>query len=47
LFAGASSGANVVAAPGIAKRPGPGATVVTPMVDSRLKHLGTDVFTSR
>jgi cysteine synthase A len=47
LFAGTSSGANVVAAIQVAKRLGPGATVVTLMVDSGLKYLGTDVYKSR
>jgi cysteine synthase A len=46
LFAGTSSGANVVAAIEVAKRLGPGAKVVTLMVDSGLKYLSTDVFTS-
>lgn len=44
LFAGSSSGANVVAALRIAERLGPGATVVTILVDSGLKYLTTDVF---
>jgi cysteine synthase A len=44
LFAGTSSGANVVAAIRIAERLGPGARVVTLMVDSGLKYLGTDVY---
>ncbi len=44
LFAGTSSGANVVAAIEIAKRLGPGANVVTLMVDSGLKYLSTDVY---
>jgi cysteine synthase A len=44
LFAGTSSGANVVAAIRVAKRLGPGATVVTLMADSGLKYLSTDVF---
>jgi cysteine synthase A len=44
LFAGTSSGANVVAALGIAQRLGPGACVVTLMVDSGLKYLSTDVY---
>lgn len=46
LFAGTSSGANVVAAIQVAKRLGPGATVVTLMVDSGLKYLSTDVYKS-
>lgn len=44
LFAGTSSGANVVAAIRVAQRLGPGATVVTLMADSGLKYLSTDVF---
>lgn len=44
LFAGTSSGANVVAALQIAERLGPDAMVVTLMVDSGLKYLSTDVF---
>jgi cysteine synthase A len=40
LFAGTSSGANVVAAIRIAERLGPEATVVTLMVDSGLKYCG-------
>jgi cysteine synthase len=44
LFAGTSSGANVVAAIGVGERLGPGAHVVTLMVDSGLKYLSTDVY---
>jgi cysteine synthase len=44
LFAGTSSGANVVAALRVAARLGPGATVVTLMADSGLKYLHTDVY---
>jgi cysteine synthase A len=44
LFAGTSSGANVVAAIRVAQRLGPGATVVTLMADSGLKYLSTDVY---
>jgi cysteine synthase A len=44
LFAGTSSGANVVAAIRVAERVGPGATVVTLMADSGLKYLSTDVY---
>jgi cysteine synthase len=47
LFAGTSSGANVVAAIEIGKRLGPQATVVTVMADSGLKYLSTDVYRSR
>lgn len=44
LFAGTSSGANVVAALRVAERLGPRAQVVTLMVDSGLKYLSTDVY---
>jgi cysteine synthase A len=44
LFAGTSSGANVVAAIQVAKRLGPDARVVTLMVDSGLKYVSTDVY---
>ena len=44
LFAGTSSGANVVAAIRVAERLGPGATVVTLIADSGLKYLNTDVY---
>jgi cysteine synthase A len=44
LFAGASSGANVVAALRVAERLGPDATVVTVLVDSGLKYLTTDIY---
>jgi cysteine synthase A len=47
IFAGTSSGANVVAAIRVAERLGPGAKVVTLMVDSGLKYLSTDVYRSR
>ena len=44
LFAGTSSGANVVAAIRVARRLGPGSTVVTLMADSGLKYLHTDLY---
>jgi len=44
LFAGTSSGANVIAAIRVAERLGPDSTVVTLMVDSGLKYLSTDVY---
>jgi len=44
LFAGPSSGTNVVAALRLAERLGPAATVVTLLVDSGLKYLTTDVY---
>jgi cysteine synthase len=47
LFAGTSSGANVVAAIQVAERLGPEARVVTLMADSGLKYLNTDVYRNR
>lgn len=47
LFAGTSSGANVVAAIRVAERLGPGGTVVTLMADSGLKYLSTDLYRRR
>jgi cysteine synthase A len=44
LFAGASSGANVVAALRVAERLGPEATVVTILCDSGLRYLSTDLY---
>lgn len=44
LFAGMSSGANVLAALRVAERLGSGAKVVTLMADSGLKYLSTDVY---
>jgi cysteine synthase A len=44
LFAGTSSGANVVAALQVAERLGPAVTVVTLMADSGLKYLNTDLY---
>ena len=44
LFAGASSGANVVAALRLAERLGPNATVVTLMIDTGIKYLSTEVY---
>jgi len=44
VFAGTSSGANVVAAIAVAKRLGAGRTVVTLMADSGLKYVSTDVY---
>ena len=46
LFAGTSTGANVVAALRVAGRLGPGATVGTLACDSGLKYLSTDLYTS-
>jgi cysteine synthase A len=47
LFAGTSSGANVIAAIQVARRLGAGARVVTLMADSGLKYLSTDVYKKR
>ena len=44
IFAGTSSGANVIAATQIAKELGPESRVATLMVDSGLKYLSTDIF---
>ncbi len=44
LFAGTSSGANVVAAIRVAEQLGPAAKVVTLLADSGLKYLSTDVY---
>jgi cysteine synthase A len=44
LFAGTSSGADVLAAIRVGERLGPGAKVVTLMADSGLKYLNTDVY---
>ena len=46
IFAGTSTGANIVAALRIAARLGPGKTVATIIVDSGLRYLSTDVFRS-
>ena len=44
IFAGTSSGANVVAAVRVAERLGAGGTVATIIVDSGLRYLSADVF---
>ena len=44
IFAGTSSGANVVAALRVAQQLGPGAKVVTLIIDSGLRYLSTDVY---
>jgi cysteine synthase A len=44
VFAGTSTGANVVAALKIAQRLGPDATVATIAVDSGLRYLSTDLY---
>jgi cysteine synthase A len=47
VFAGTSSGANVLAAIQVGLALGPGRTVVTLMADSGLKYLSTDVYRGR
>lgn len=44
IFAGTSSGLNVIAALRVAARLGPDATVATIMIDSGLRYLSTDVY---
>lgn len=44
IFAGASSGANVVAALRVAERLGQGSTVVTIVCDSGLRYLSTELY---
>jgi cysteine synthase A len=44
LFAGVSSGANIVASLRLAERLGPNATVVTILCDSGLRYLSTDLY---
>lgn len=44
LFAGASTGANVVAARRLAKRLGPNAVIVTLMIDTGVKYRSTEVY---
>ena len=44
LFAGTSSGANVVAALRVAEHLGPGATVATILVDSGFRYLSTELY---
>ena len=44
IFAGTSTGANVVAAIRVAERLGPKATVATIVVDSGLRYVSTDLF---
>jgi cysteine synthase A len=44
IFAGTSSGLNVITALRVAARLGPNATVATIMIDSGLRYLSTDVY---
>lgn len=44
LFAGTSTGANLIAALDLGKRLGPEATVVTVMCDSGMKYLSTALY---
>ena len=44
IFAGTSSGANVVAALNVAEKHGPEVTIVTLIVDTGLKYLSTDLY---
>ena len=46
IFAGTSSGGNVLAAIRVAEKLGPSAKVVTLMVDSGLKYVSTDLYRS-
>ena len=46
LFAGTSTGANVLAAIEVARRQGPGRTVATLACDSGLKYLSTELYRS-
>ena len=47
LFGGTSSGANVIVAMEVARRLGPGKTVLTLICDSGLKYLSTDLYTGQ
>ncbi len=47
IFAGTSSGANVIAAIRVGRRLGAGARVATLVVDSGIKYLDTDVYARR
>ncbi|WP_457974013.1 PLP-dependent cysteine synthase family protein [Arthrobacter sp. D1-17] len=44
VFAGTSSGGNIIAALRVAEQLGPGATVVTVIVDSGLRYLSTSLY---
>jgi len=47
IFTGTSSGGNVHAALRVAQQLGPKARIATPMIDSGLKYLSTDVYRSK
>jgi cysteine synthase A len=47
IFAGTSSGANVIASLQVAEQLGPDATIVTLMCDSGLKYSSTDIYRRR
>jgi cysteine synthase A len=47
IFAGTSTGANVVAALRLARELGPGSTVATLIIDSGLRYLSTDLFANQ
>jgi cysteine synthase A len=47
LFAGTSTGANLIAALNVARRLGPGDTVVTLMCDSGMKYLSTPLYSDK
>jgi cysteine synthase A len=47
IFAGVSTGLNVVAALQLARELGPGHSVATVAVDTGLKYLAGDLFTAR
>lgn len=44
IFAGTSTGANIVAALRVGKQLGAGATVATIIIDSGLRYVSTDLF---
>ena len=44
IFAGTSSGLNVIAALRVAERLGPDATVATVVIDSGLRYVSTDLY---
>jgi cysteine synthase A len=44
LFAGTSTGANLVVALKVAEKLGPGATVVSVLCDTGIKYLSTDLY---